>query len=100
MQNDRRECVTLAQREDVADKERVVTAIVLRGHPSGDRGVGVREHRRVAGIVIFRIDAFDRPPGEMTDQRLLSAGKNVHAEMPGLQQESMHARFLPDGNDA
>ena len=75
MQNDRRELVTVAQREDVADKERMVAAVMPRGHRGGDGGVGVREHRCVAGIFVFRVDAFDRPPGEMTDQRLLARGQ-------------------------
>jgi hypothetical protein len=37
---------------------------------------------------------FDRSAGEMTDQGFLAARENVHAEMAGFHQESMHARFL------
>jgi hypothetical protein len=47
-------------------------------------------------MIVFRIGAFDRPAREMTDQRFLPTGEHVHAEMTGLQQEGVHARFLAD----
>ena len=81
VQNDRRKPVAVAQREDMADKQGMVAAIVPRRHFGGDGRDGMREQGRVAGILVFRIDAFDRPTREMTDQGFLPTGENVHAEM-------------------
>ena len=47
-----------------------------------------------------RLDAFDRPAGEMTDQGFLPARQNIDAEMAGLQQGSVHARFRGDRDHA
>ena len=100
MQNDRGKPVAVAQREDMADEQRMIAALVPRRHFGGDARDRVREKRRVAGILVFRIDSFDRPAREMADQGFLPTGENVDAEMSGLQQERVHARFLADRHDA
>jgi hypothetical protein len=100
MQNDLGKPVAVAQREDMADKQRMVAAIVARPHFGGDGRDRVHEQWCVAGILVFRIDSFDRPAREMADQGFLPTGENVHAEMSGLQQERVHARCLAHGHDA
>jgi hypothetical protein len=92
--------IAVAQREDMADKQRMVGALVPRRHLGSDRRDRVREEGYVAGILVFRIDSVDRPAGEVTDQGFLPTGENVHAEMSGLQQERVHSRFLAHGHDA
>jgi hypothetical protein len=65
-QHDGRKTVAVSEREDVADEQRVIAAVMPRRHRGGDGGVGMCEYRRVAGVFVFRLEAFDRPPGEMS----------------------------------
>ena len=100
MQDDRDDTVGVAQREDVTDEQRVIAAVMPRRYRGGDGGVGVRQQRRVAGVPVLRMDVFNRPPGEVTDQGFLAARQNIHAEMAGLDEKAVHARFLGDADHA
>ena len=83
----------------MADEQRMIAALVPRGHFGGDPTRSHARTRRVAGIFVFRIISFDRPAGEMADQSFLPTGETLHAAMSGLQQELVHARFLADRHD-
>ena len=100
MQDDRDDTIGMTQREDVTDKQRVIAAVMPRRHLGGDGGVSVRQERRIAGVPVLRMDIFNRPSGEVTDQRFLAARQNIHAEVAGLQEKSVHARFLGDTDHA
>ena len=100
MEHDRRGAVGAAQCEDVADEQRMVAARMARDHLRGNRRVSIGQQGRVADIFVVHIHALDGAPGKMADQRLLAARENVHAEMPGLEQEGMHARLKADRDHA
>ena len=72
----------------------MIAAVMSRGYFGGYRRIGVREHRRIAGIFVFWLDSLDRPAGEVTDQGFLSARQNVHAEMAGFQEEACMRAFV------
>ena len=81
------------QSENMTDEQRVITARVPGDHFGRKRCVGVGQKRRIAGIFVFHVQPFDRSPGKVTDQLLLSARQNADAEMVGFEKERMHARF-------
>ena len=75
----------MPQREDLADEQRVVAAVMSRDHFGGDGCVRVSEQRRAAGVVVFQIEVLDRTPGKMTDQSFLAAGEDADAEVDRIR---------------
>ena len=90
MQHDRNDAVGVPQRKDMTDKKRMIAAVVPRNHFGGDRCVGVREHGRVGFVSVYRIDAFNRPAGEMTRSGIPARAKECsrrNCRLPGGRRD-------------